>query len=140
MRAFYGRLTVVPWGVVIAGLSIISGLVGLLHVGTGSDALDAELAPLLVSAFQVTYLVSGLAMFVGLGRGSASLEGFGLVLLALSIVVRFVAVTAAVGVSIQVVILLVFYVLILWACLTRLRALFRGDVLIRARRHDVVQP
>ena len=70
-------------------------------------------------------------MVVGLGRGSAPLEGASHVLVACSLLIRGAAALFLVPVSIDLIPLLSLYPLFIWASMSRLSALIKGKVIMQ---------
>jgi uncharacterized membrane protein YedE/YeeE len=125
----YSRLITVPFETLIGALVVYAGIAGLLR---GSrDPLDLLLPHWEVLAFQVAYGLAGLQMLGGLAFARPNVEAAGLILLGMNVIVRFIAVVDILGITEPVVELLFLYGLILAACLVRVIALFRHQVIIR---------
>jgi len=132
MRAFLGRIATLPFESFIAVLALQSGLVGLFRIGSSATVLDAVLGVSLAHVFQVGYAVSGLLMLVGVGLGRADSEGFGLMLLSTSVVIRTIALVYLLGITEDVApALLTASFTVLFSGL-RLRSLLHHEVIIRA--------
>lgn len=119
----YHRLRAFPFQASIAGLAVLTGATGLLHIGTSTSALQALMPNYLVDILNALYLTSGLAMLSGQALPRRDIEGFGLVVLASSVLVRGAALVLLAGVTEEVITIYVFYLMILWACAVRLRQL-----------------
>jgi hypothetical protein len=139
MKAFLRRQSVLPFESLIAFLAVVSGGLALLNVGgLSADALSAELhVGWLVTLVQTLYLVSGLALFIGLGLGRRDLEAFGLVTLAAVEVIRSVGLYAFVGFEILVAVSYVFNAAIVLTCAVRLHTLTKGRATIQADHLEV---
>lgn len=97
IKVIWRRLSVVALETMIAMFVVYSAAAGLLHIpGIQADVLADVLGGYLVTAFQVVYLVAGLAMLYGIagGRRRARFEEFGIILVITSIIVRQVALVA----------------------------------------------
>jgi len=133
MRAFFRRQSVLPFEALIAFLAVVSGGLALLHVGgLGADALSVQLPSWLVTLVQTFYLVSGLALFAGLGLGRRDVEGFGLIALAAVVVIRSVGLYAFVGWEALVVVSYLFNIAILLTCAVRFHTLTKGRSTVQA--------
>jgi hypothetical protein len=137
MATILKRLSVLPFETLMAGLAIISGIVGFFALGTTTDALNALLPEWLVHAFYVLYFIAGMGMLVGLALGRASIEGAGLVLLGVGVVVRFFSLVAFQAPFGQLVTPLFFYLLVTWACYARLRTLFEREVVVKLKQGQI---
>jgi hypothetical protein len=131
MREAIRRWNTVPFETLFGCLAVFGGVIGLLHVGTSTDALDGVLGDPLVTTFQIVYILAGIFMLAGIGRGQAWLEAPGLILLVASVVVRALAVLILYGFDRNVIGLLALYVLVVYFSAVRLRSLYRGDVIVR---------
>lgn len=134
MSGFWKRLAVVPFEALIGGLAMFSGTVALLGIGTSVDSLTLLLPEWLVQALNVEYILSGVALLLGLGYAKAGVEALGLILLGAAVTVRGVAVVQAAGIDWSVAALLALYFMIDLACVARLATLRRGDVLLKLER------
>ena len=126
LKLVYDRLRALPFQVAMAGLALVSGTTGLLHIGTATDSLTLLFPTWLVLGLNVTYIMSGVCMILGLALPRRDVEGFGLVQLGAAVVVRGVAVALVAGLNPDVLSLYTLYAMILWACYQRLKALFKA--------------
>lgn len=72
---------------------IYAGTVAIINFGVTVTPLAAALGPKIAILFNGLFIVSGLAIYFGMGLRKANLEAFGLVLLATSLAVRTVVST-----------------------------------------------
>lgn len=136
MKTALERLRTLPFERLIAGLVIISGVVGLIRTLSGEaarDPLDQLLPTELVIFFEVAYLVAGVGMIWGVGAAKARVEALGLVVLASATVVRLLAIVVIVGITFDVLVALVLYSLVLHACYDRLQILLHRQTLFLSR-------
>lgn len=132
LGAFVRRLCVLPMNAAIALLSIYAGAAALLHFPPASaHPLVALLPGWLTTAFNLTYLIAGVLILLGIGLGKAALEGPGLVLLVASLAVRLSAAWSFVGWGRAVADLAVYYSAIGLACVERYLTIARGDTIVR---------
>jgi hypothetical protein len=129
LALWYGRLITVPFETLIGALVVYAGVAGFLR--GSADPLDLVLPHWEVLVFQVAYVVAGLQMLGGLAFAKSNMEAAGLILLATGEVIRFIAIVDAIGLNERVGELLILYGLIVAACLVRVIALFRHQVIIR---------
>lgn len=125
------RLAVLPFDTTLAGLVLVSGLLALRHFGgLGLDPLSAQLPGWLEMVCNLLYALAGTAWLAGLGSGRGDLEAFGLTGVAAGITMRAVALVWFVGWSSAIFVVLVFDVMVLGACMVRLKHLIQGRVLL----------
>jgi len=130
---FRARTKVLPFERLIGYLVVISGVVGLAgRVGFGvtPDPLDVLFPSWVVVALHACYVVSGSLIVAGIGLANGRVEAMGLVVLGVSVVVRFAVAALVVGFTPDVVVLLALYVLILQSARDRVRALTRGTTVM----------
>lgn len=130
VKRFVGRVNTLPFESLLAVIAIASCIFGLLHL-TYANPLDAVLGRNLTIAFELGYGVAGVLMLLGLGFAKGNVEAAGLVLLGSSGLVRCLVLWQLLGFTRDVAVALVFYVLIVGACVARLRSLLRHEVIIR---------
>lgn len=131
MRAFFGRWSVLPFEMLIAGLVVVSGGLALLHVGgLGKDALSVQLPSWLNIATNAVYVLSGLSMLAGVGLGRGDVEAFGLAGIAAGVVARSVALLWFIWVPAMVGVPLIFNGMVVVACAVRLASLIHRKTLL----------
>lgn len=133
MRQVWARVNTLPFETLLALLAVFSCIFGLLHVTSSTNTLDAALGEPLTVAFEIGYGVAGLLMLAGLGFGKGNLEAAGLIMLGSNGLVRFLALWAVVGFTSGVAMALFFYLLIVGACVARLRSILNREVIVRAK-------
>lgn len=143
MRTFLRRLNVLPFEVLIAQLVVVSGGLALFHVGgIGQDVLSTLLPGWLTTTLNALYLLTGLAMFVGIGMGRSDIEVAGLIGVASGAVIRGLALAwfawDAPGVRSLILVGFIFDVFIVVACAIRLTHLFQRKSVILAELRDRV--
>jgi hypothetical protein len=116
----------------MGALAVVSGVAGLFHFGV-IDPLADVLPSWLALLSQGMYLTAGVALLVGVARGSFSIEAFGLVLLATVAGTREIVFVIYFGPHAVALTSVVFYLAILWACGARLRTLLRRQTVIAVR-------
>lgn len=132
------RQTIVPFESAIAVLSIWAGFSGFFEVSISSQAFNALLSHLSAMMFHLVYVVSGMAIFFGIGWNYRNLEAFGLVLLLMSLLVRAIAAISLLGYTHPVAISPIIQVLTFGpACVIRFYSLWIGDVIIAAKSEAV---
>ncbi|HET9672870.1 MAG TPA: hypothetical protein VFQ40_08500 [Actinomycetota bacterium] len=134
-RSVWSRFAAVPFEMSFGCLAVISGLAGLFGFGMGSRLLRLLFSHGFQITFYSAYLVAGLLILFGLGAARARIEAVGIVWLGAVVAVQAILFIAfainrpelwedvAIGT--------VFYLVMLAACLTRLRALLRHEKLVR---------
>lgn len=125
------RLNVIPFEAAMAWISFFAGFVGVTHLTTSTDSLNVFLPSWFVLALNISYMLSGVGILIGLGTARRDAEGAGIVLLLGSVVVRALAIAFIAGIHISTFLLLVFYTVFALACLSRIRALFSGSVTVK---------
>lgn len=131
---FLRRLGVVQFESIIAAFAAYSGTVGLLRFGVVSDALDELFPTWAADAFSTAYLSAGVLILLGIGRQKARLEILGLWFVATSVVIRGTAIVGLIGLSAISVNTIVFNLLVVAACASRIRSLLRGDTVAKLER------
>lgn len=126
LKRAYARCLVLPFDTTIGVLAFIGGLVGLLKVGITADALQAYIGNW-INGFQLIYCLAGFLMLLGIARGKAWIEAPGLVLLAVVVIVRNIALVWFFHAGSIVWVSLVFNTVIVWACWVRTRSLMRVE-------------
>lgn len=91
-NSFFRQLAVLPFESALALVSVWSGLSSLFGLTTAGQAFNAALPPWMVIAFNLLYVLSGLAIALGIGWGYRNLEACGLILLLTSLLVRGIAI------------------------------------------------
>ncbi|HWI47609.1 MAG TPA: hypothetical protein VNU45_05200 [Rummeliibacillus sp.] len=129
--SFINNINRYPFEILIAGLAIISGLVGLLHAGLQNNVLDKLLQSWQVVFFNISYLVAGLCLVAGLGIPRRDIEGAGLVLIIMSVVVRSFAELALLGINGLIVTSLLFNFMVIIACTIRILQLLKKEIIIK---------
>jgi hypothetical protein len=128
----FRRFAILPFESLIGMLAVLTGGLGLFHIGgVGTDVLSVLLPVWLRVTVQVIYLTAGLAMLTGLGVDRPDLEGFGLVTLAASTIIRTIALIKVVGLTPPVITAAAFNILLIWACVARMLSLSRREAIIR---------
>ena len=122
---FFRRLALAPFETLIALLAIVTAVVSLLEVGgVAANPYDAVLPHWAADTFQAGYLLSGLLLLAGIGAARADVESAGLVVIAAAQATRAIVNVALIGAAVGVV-SVVFAVLVVGACGTRLWLLVR---------------
>ena len=133
--SFVQRLAVLPFEAAMGFLVFWAGAATTFQFSTSNDALTALMPNLLVIVLNVTYMLSGAGMLLGLGLGRRDLEGGGIVILIGALLIRLTAVIAVAGLSLPTVALTMFYVGFSAACISRLLDLMRNDMVVKIRNN-----
>lgn len=96
---FFHRQSIMPYQAGIAALSIIMGVFSFFDWTLAAMLFNNALPMGGVLGFNLMYVVSGFAMFFGMGWGYRNLESFGLILLLTVLIARVIVVFAAVGLT-----------------------------------------
>lgn len=121
----YIRMAIFPFEMTFAGLAIVSGIVGLMgDPNRSADSLTTLFPDWLVILLNIFYVMSGLAIAIGLTAPRRDFEAFGIVQLAAAVVIRTVAVAIVAGFGAATATTYIFYAILLWACGARLVTLF----------------
>jgi hypothetical protein len=125
---FFRQLAMLPFETAIALASVWGGVASSLGL-TAGQGFSATLPPLMVSAFNLLYILSGLAIVLGIGWGYRNLEACGLVLLTMSLLVRGIAVVVTAGATTPVLTAQFSTVVFIGATVLRFRALVQRAVI-----------
>lgn len=120
-----------PFATALSGVLLSGGIIALTHSGLTADAIEGLVPGWLVTTLSVSYALSGLFLLIGLGFERPDIEAAGCVLALSGISVRVVALLTVVGFIVPVLATLVFYVLLMWAFLERLRQILRHQSIVR---------
>jgi hypothetical protein len=127
---FLRRQSVVPFETALAAICVYSGIAGFLQFGLVNNIFSKMLGVVLANVFNSAYIASGAAMFMGVGLNRRNLEAFGVIMLAMSLVVRSVVVHHNVGFSPDVLNNYAFAAAFIVACAVRLWSLAKKQTLI----------
>ena len=130
-RIVFERVNTIPFETLIGIFAALSGLLGLLHIGLPNDILRELLKTWQVVAFNISYLIAGMAMVIGIGAARADLEGFGLGLVAMNVAIRAVASVVLLGFDQLVISSIFFNLLVIGACIIRIISLARNEVIFK---------
>lgn len=130
-RIFFHRLTVLPFEAAIALASVWGGLASLFGLTTTGQAFGTALPPNMATAFNLLYIISGLAILHGLGWGYRNLEACGLILLLTSLTVRSIALAVTFGPVPSIATMLVQAVIFAVATIMRLRTVFKNGTIVQ---------
>lgn len=130
-KVFLRRLAVLPFEAAIAIASIWGGMSSLFGLTTGGQAFGASLPPGMVTLFNLLYILSGLAIMLGLGWGYRNLEACGLILLITSLLVRSLTVTVTFGATPLVIATVAQAVIFGTATILRLIAVFKNGTIVQ---------
>lgn len=130
-NSFYRQLAVLPFETAIGLVSVWGGLASLFGLTTAGQSFSAALPPLMVSAFNLLYILSGLAIMLGIGWGYRNLEACGLILLLMSLLIRAIALLVAVGLTGAVLSAQISSVIFTAATVLRLLVLFRNGTIVQ---------
>lgn len=120
-----------PFQALIGGLAALTGLLALVDVGgTSTNVISEALPGWLNMYFNLSYGVAGLAMLAALWLPRRDLEAASLILIASNVVVRSLVTYFALGLVGIVLVAYAFNLMILLACVARLRTIIRGEVLL----------
>lgn len=133
MKLFLARLAAVPIESAFAALILLASVAGLAHYGVMQDPLTVTFPGWLVTALLVLYGISGGCVLLGLGSGHGEVEAFGCALLIAGLVVRGFAIFDRVGLIPEVAVSLAFNAIFAVGYAVRLRAILRGEKLIRVK-------
>ncbi len=128
-KTFFKRQSVVPFETMFAFYCIYSGVAGLFNFGITNDIFKIVLGSLIANIFNVGYILAGAGMYFGIGSKRGDLEGFGLIAIATSVMIRMLAVGWMQGFSPVVVNLYAFSIAFLTACAVRFSYLVRGETI-----------
>lgn len=128
-HSFLRKLAVLPFEAAIALVSVWAGVVSLLGFTIGGQTLSAALPPWMVAVFNLLYVLSGLAILLGVGWGYRNLEASGLILLLMSLLVRCTALVVVVGLTGVVLVTQFSTVIFMAAALLRLVAVLKRAVI-----------
>lgn len=107
-----------------------SGIAGFFQFGVVSSIFTTVLGTTIANGFNAAYTISGVAMSLGIGLALRNLEAFGVIILVMSLLIRTVVVHQHAGFSPDVVNSYVFSLAYSIACMVRLRALIKQQVLV----------
>ena len=130
-QAFFHRLIVLPFESAIAIASVWGGLASLFGLTTAGQAFGTTLPQSLATAFNLLYIISGLAILLGLGWGYRNLEACGLILLLTSLTVRSIAFVVTFGLAPSIATMLIQAVIFIAAAIFRLRAVIKNGTIIQ---------
>jgi hypothetical protein len=131
-RLFVDRARAVPFEIALGLVSLWSGAISFFGITLGAQTLNATLPPIMVSTFNLMYLLAGVFIIAGVGWGYRNLEASGVILLATALIVRAVAVVIGVGISPTTVTLIFQAAVFSAACLLRLISLLKHEIVILA--------
>lgn len=132
-RVFFHRITVLPFEGAIALASVWGGVASLFGLTTAGQAFGTALPANMATAFNLLYIISGLAILFGLGWGYRNLEACGLILLLTSLTVRSIALAVTFGVAPSIVTMLVQSVIFIAATVFRLESIFRNGTIVQVK-------
>lgn len=118
--AFYSCQKPRPFEAMLGFICIYSGLAGIFNFGIVNNAFNELLNHDLLLVLNSIYLISGLAMFFGLGFNKANIEALGIILLATTLIVRIIISIWLLGISPIVINGYVFNFAFIFACIVRL--------------------
>lgn len=130
-RIFFHRLTVLPFEAAIALASVWGGLASLFGLTISGQAFGTALPPNMATAFNLLYIISGLAILFGLGWGYRNLEACGLILLLTSLTVRSIALAVTFGLAPSIATMLVQAAIFAVATIIRLRTVFKNGTTVQ---------
>jgi hypothetical protein len=132
-HTFFRRQSVVPFETMFAFYCMYSGIAGLLNFGVTNDIFKTVLGSIIANIFNVGYILAGAGMYFGIGVKRGDIEGFGLIAIATSVLIRMVAVGWVGGFSPTVVNLYAFSIAFLAACAVRFSYIVRGETILTLR-------
>jgi hypothetical protein len=124
------RLSVRPFEAAVSGLLVITGIAGLGHIGI-LDPVFTLIPHWESVSINTLTLLSGLLMAIGVIAGWARAEVPGLFFLLAVIITRFIIIGVYEKFSSSFVTTGFFYILVVAAAVIRLRAIRKGDTIIR---------
>ena len=122
-----------PFELAFAAIIISQGVVALTGRGIVNPA-NALLPHWLAIAFQIAYILAGLAISIGLLLPRGDVEGGGLILLATDLMARAILFGQFLGWNLQSVTSLTFSAFLTLACIARLAMLISGLTVVLIRR------
>lgn len=131
-RLFLFRSRAVPFELALGFVSLWSGAISFFGVTLSAQTLNQTLHPLMVSTFNLLYLLSGVFIIAGVGWGYRNLEASGVILLATALIVRAIAVLIGAGVNPLTLTAALQGVAFSFACVVRLVSLMKNEVLVFA--------
>jgi hypothetical protein len=130
------RLIVVPFECAIGFVCVWSGFLALFKIGVVADPLKEILGPFSI-LFNVIYLVSGIMLYIGIALNKRMTEAFGLILIAMSLVVRLIVALYVIRLDERMINNYAFSVSVIIACGIRFYTLFKGLVLVEAKNPEL---
>ena len=99
LHDFFVRQSQHSFEVVIAFWCVYSGVTSLFNFGIVSNVITNALGTFAAAAFNILFVISGVAIYYGIGRSRGNVEGAGVILLAMSLLVRSLATGWVLGLS-----------------------------------------
>lgn len=130
LHPFLMRQSVAPFETAIAAVAVGTGILNFFGASIAAILFNSVLPAALITGFNIGYLLSGFAIWFGLGWSYRNLEAFGLILLLTALVVRAIALWATVGVSPITVTVFIQAVAYSIACTVRLYVLMKGRTVL----------
>lgn len=130
---FFRRQSVVPFQVGLSVICVYSGIAGFLRFGMVNGIFNQVLGPLFANIFHATYLVSGVAIFFGIGLNRRNIEAFGVIILTMTLVVRSIVIHSHAGFSPDVVNNYAFAACFIASCGVRLWSLVTRQTLVETK-------
>ncbi len=127
----FRRLKVAPFEGAFAAINIFMAISALTRPTVQGGIFNHVVGLQLSAAFNVGYVMAGVAMLIGIAFGRRELEGSGLILLAASLLMRTIAVGWVFGLMRAGVALYVVNGLLIGAVIIRLISLFQRKTLIQ---------
>lgn len=126
------RVAIVPFEMSIALLAIISGFTGLLHIGI-IDPVDQLLPVWEAILFNLSFLLCGVFLALGIVRAKGGIESLGLWLLNGIVLSRFILYGYLLGFGKNFLVTGLFDAAILAASVIRLYAIRKNQVLVKVK-------
>lgn len=137
---FFKRQSVVPFQVGLSVICVYSGIAGFLRFGLVNGIFTEVLGQTLANTFNTAYLTSGLAIFFGIGLNRRNIEAFGVIILAMSLIVRSIVIHHHAGFSPDVVNNYAFASAFVTSCAVRLWSLIKRQTLVETTEVRMLTP
>lgn len=129
---FFFTQAVVPFDVAFASYCVYGGVSGILKWGIASNEF-ADALGIWALVFNVWYVLSGLALFFGIGARRKDIQSFGLVSIITALLIRIIVISWKQGLSELIIGLYFVNAIFIVSCVVRLYMLFKYTYILKLR-------